>query len=306
MKIGLDPTGGIDPHSASIVWSAEQNAIDEFKLFTLEATAQGGCVTVFIYSAPEEPRKHQDLYWDDAELIVLGPDPNAARAPHPEITLAMTSPAAIGSPVTVTARSAQPLVFIEMFVFKPDGTPLARESLGSRKEGNIYLWEWSFTPEATGQYPVAVLAKDIAAAWINVPVGDQPPPPLPPPPPPAPPPPPSPPATRGKPRTQYARTYLLLPNIPTTPEGNAELGRWYAAVVRGGVLETKRWTVGTSADDAGIGDLDVRRIIAVKPSSWPSSLSAFYQQYYPGIDYHALEVNTPEELEAALRTLNLP
>jgi hypothetical protein len=304
MKIGIDPTGGIDPHSASVVWSAEQNAIDEFKLFIVEATAQGGRVTVFIYSAPDEPKKHQDLYWDDAELIVLGPDPNAARAPHPEITLAVNpSPTAIGSPVTVTARSAQPLVFIEMRAFKPDSALLPREPLGNRREGSTYVWEWRFTPEAAGQYPVAVLAKDIAAAWATVSVGDQP---SPPPSPPPPPPPPPLPTTRGAPRTQYARTYLLLPNIPATPEGNAELARWYAAVVRSGVLETRRWTVGTSADDAGIGDLNVRRIIAVKPASWPSSLSAFYQQYYPGIDYHALNVNTPEELEAALRALNLP
>ena len=298
MKIGIDPTGGIDPHSGSIVWSAEQNAIDDFKPFAVEATAQGGRVTVFISSAPDEPKKHQDLYWDDAELIVLGPDPNAARAPHPEIALSCTPAAAtIGSPVTVTARSAQPLVFIEMFAFKPDGTPLSREPQGSRREGTTYVWEWSFTPDAAGLYPVAVLAKDIATAWANVPAGNQ----LPPPPPPPPPP-----VNRGAPRAQYARTYLLLPNLPATPDGSAELNRWYTAALRSGVLENKRWTVGTSADDAGIGDLDVRRIVAVKPSSWPSSLSAFYQHYYPGIEYHALNVNTPEELEAALRGLNLP
>ena len=85
-----------------------------------------------------------------------------------------------------------------------------------------------------------------------------------------------------------------------TPTGNQMLGQWFAAVVRSGALEKFRWTVGTSADDAGIGDLNVRRVIAINPSTWGASLQAFYQQYYPGVEYRAIEANTPAELESVL------
>ena len=73
---------------------------------------------------------------------------------------------------------------------------------------------------------------------------------------------------RGAPRLQYKRTYLLLPNEPATPDGNARLEKWIQAVVASGVLARYCWTLGTSADDAGIGDLDRRQVIAINPETW--------------------------------------
>ena len=70
--------------------------------------------------------------------------------------------------------------------------------------------------------------------------------------------------------------------------------------MRSGILEKFRWTVGTSADDAGIGDLSIRRVMAINPSPWGASLKAFYEQYYPGAEYRAVEARTPTELEAML------
>lgn len=153
------------------------------------------------------------------------------------------------------------------------------------------MWEWQFTPPSAGLYQAVFIANDIAPAWANVLIGVQPPPP---------PPPPGDPPGRGNPRTDYKRTYLLLPNFPATPADNQTLGQWFAAVVQSGVLEKFRWTVGTSADDAGIGDLSVRRVIAINPSTWGASLQAFYQKYYPGVAYRAIEANTPAELESVL------
>lgn len=109
--------------------------------------------------------------------------------------------------------------------------------------------------------------------------------------------------TRGAPRAQYRRNYLLLPNEPATPEGNAKLDAWLAAVTASGVLSRYRWTVGTSADDAGVGDLDRRYVFAINPETWPTSLEEFYTKNYPGVNYQAIQAATPDELKTVLANL---
>jgi len=105
---------------------------------------------------------------------------------------------------------------------------------------------------------------------------------------------------RGEPRAQYERTYVLLP-----PAAGAE---WAKAVVDA-VWESQGFTVGRSADDAGIGDLDVRRVIAVNPELWGegedgAGLRGFFQQYYPGVQYEPLEAATPALLRQKLISRN--
>jgi len=92
---------------------------------------------------------------------------------------------------------------------------------------------------------------------------------------------------RGRPRAPYARTYVLLP-----PGADAA---WATGVVEG-AWDTYRFTIGGSADDAGIGDLDLRRIIAVNPIAWGDDLFAFFETHYPGILYVPLVADTPREL----------
>jgi len=94
---------------------------------------------------------------------------------------------------------------------------------------------------------------------------------------------------RGLPRVQYERTYVLLP-----PDASAA---WARAVVEG-AWDRKRYTIGGSADDAGIGDLDARTVIAVNPQNWPGALSLedFFKQYYPDVVYRPITAATPEEL----------
>ncbi len=98
---------------------------------------------------------------------------------------------------------------------------------------------------------------------------------------------------RGHPRAQYKRTYVLLP-----PNADAT---WTRAVVEG-AWDEKHYTIGSSADDAGIGDLDVRCVIAVNPQKWPGPLSLedFYKQYYPGVEYKPITAATPAELAEKL------
>lgn len=105
-------------------------------------------------------------------------------------------------------------------------------------------------------------------------------------------------ARRGEPRTQYERTYILLP-----PAAGME---WAKAVVEA-VWDKQGVTLGSSADDAGVGDLDVRRVIAVNPGQWGEGedgkgLRGFFQRYYPGVQYEPLEAATPAFLLDKLRS----
>ncbi len=80
MRVGIDPTGGTNPFSPAIVWSGYANPYDQYVPFEVQATAQGGTVTVFFWSKPQEARKHNDIYWDGASLVVTG---QGAPAPAP-------------------------------------------------------------------------------------------------------------------------------------------------------------------------------------------------------------------------------
>ncbi len=85
MRIGLDPTGGTNPYNPAIVWSDYKQPYDTYQQFTVSARAQGDTITVYTISSPDEARKHNDIYWDDASLVVTGqgtaPLPTATTAP---------------------------------------------------------------------------------------------------------------------------------------------------------------------------------------------------------------------------------
>lgn len=178
MRIGIDPLGGMDPFASSIVWSAEQNAIDEFQQFSVEANAQGGRVTAFIYSAPIEPRKHNDVYWDGAELTVVGAGTNGLRAPNPDASITF-NPArpTPGDTISISVKSDKPLAFIDLQIITPEESFVIPPYKGDSSGVNEFTWEWTYIPSAIGSYQAAFLANGIAPAWAEIPVGVQPPPP---------------------------------------------------------------------------------------------------------------------------------
>lgn len=102
---------------------------------------------------------------------------------------------------------------------------------------------------------------------------------------------------RGAPREQYKRTYILMPQ-GLGPD-------WWHAAARG--TAGKENTIGSSADDAGIGDLDNREIIAVNPHLIGSGLGqSWYDEYYPGAKMAAVTADTPAQLEIALKSIDNP
>ena len=70
LRVGIDPTGGTDPLSSNIVWSAEAPAWDTWVRFQVQAVAQSSTVTVFTHSRAEWDwaRLNNEVYIDDARL----------------------------------------------------------------------------------------------------------------------------------------------------------------------------------------------------------------------------------------------
>lgn len=86
MQVGIDPNGGTDPWSPGIIWSAEQQAPDHFKLIgpAPAQVGEGGTVTVYMRSKAKWAVEHLDAYWDDASLVYASPPPAAEpTAPPP-------------------------------------------------------------------------------------------------------------------------------------------------------------------------------------------------------------------------------
>lgn len=95
------------------------------------------------------------------------------------------------------------------------------------------------------------------------------------------------------PRAPYHRTYVLLPQA----QNPVEQLTWRIAAAIGAT--DQRYTVGHSADDAGVGPQE-REILAVNPETWGSDLQAWYDRHYPNTQYRAIETDSPWEMAVQL------
>ena len=100
-KVGIDPTGGTNPWAATVVWGPDLDAIDNWTLFTVEATAQNSTVTVFTHSRVEWydtwPRINNDVYIDDGSLVVVG-EAQPTAAPTSAVPEVPATPRATSTP----------------------------------------------------------------------------------------------------------------------------------------------------------------------------------------------------------------
>lgn len=300
MSIGIDPYGGTDPVSSSVIWSEDHSAIDEWYLFAVSAQAFADIVTVFIRSAPEWPKKHQDIYWDDVSLEVVEPSQDAPPvaggdpSTRVEIDPALPQP---GDEVTACVLSPSGHVHVSLILWRPNAEAELAGDPTVGRQGGDHVWQYALGPAESGEHTL-VFGSDRGSrviSWLQVSVGAEEP---------TMPPngdgPPEQPGAgeqpeerqRGAPREQYARTYVLLP-----PTADAE---WAEAAMRGSY--DARRTVGFSADDAGIGNLESRRVIAVNPHHWAIELTSdWFETHYPGVGFFPLAVDSPDDLARALR-----
>jgi LysM repeat protein len=104
MKVGIDPCGGEDPWNPNVIWSQERDSYDQFGYYEVRATAQCDKVTVFTHSLPDKAMKHNDVYVDDAELVVI--DATGVVQPAPAASAPQPVPINPAAPSVVNAAPA--------------------------------------------------------------------------------------------------------------------------------------------------------------------------------------------------------
>lgn len=280
LQIGLDPTGGLDPTSPLIEWSDPAEPIGQWITLRLAAQAQSNIITIYLQSAPSLPKRQQTVFWRDALLLptgryrrsrtIVGPgDTHINITPeHPDPETA----------VEIEVSSTRNHPFVDLVVTRPDQHPTTTLFQGIQQADGRTVWQYTFTTAQDGLYDLRFIgdkgARLLAQRLLRVSKQTQI-------------------VPSGEPRTAYQRIYVLLPPTATA--------KWAIAAAQGGF--EGRYTVGYSADDAGVGDLETRHVLAVNPHHWPGVLTAsWFEQNYPGTKFTPVVTNTPEDLHAWLKS----
>ena len=154
LRVGIDPTGGSNPFSANVIWSTPQDSFDHFSVLSIDVPAQADRVTVFTYARPVLALQHNDVYLDEASLIVLG----AGTTPTIEIT---------GTPVTPTptATSTPSRTSTPTATPRPSLTPTPTASLTPTQTSTPTI-----TPSPTPTQPPVLIVGSRAANlfWIAI------------------------------------------------------------------------------------------------------------------------------------------
>ncbi len=176
----IDTTGATvaqpDFNSPNIVCGGATRDYDKFVQISVEATAASNQVTVIFDTSADYPVKHNDVFADDAELIVIGASaapPPAAVAPAAPVPAApaavsATQPAVSIKSPTANVRSA-PSFTANILASEPQGSTYAalavtqdREWFQIRyKSGTAFIHNSVVTPNAAA---AAALGTTSAAA----------------------------------------------------------------------------------------------------------------------------------------------
>lgn len=104
-QAGIDPNGSGNWGDGDVVWGGSGSPHDNWQQFSVEATASGGTITVFISASnggANQCRAHLDMWFDKAELVSAAPPPTNTAPPPPP------PPAATNTPVPPTATAVPP------------------------------------------------------------------------------------------------------------------------------------------------------------------------------------------------------
>jgi len=120
-SVGIDPYGGDRWDSPNIVWTKPYVSGDRWVLQEVSAQARSSTVSVWVRGTQNFPVKHNDSYWDDASLVVIGGSPT----PTPTDTPAPTAPP---TPAATPTGYAPPAarVWSRLWQVTADGTGGAR------------------------------------------------------------------------------------------------------------------------------------------------------------------------------------
>ncbi len=279
LQVGIDPTGGLDPTSPLIVWSDKVQALSHWETIRIQADAEANILTVFLRSAPNLPKRQQSVFWRRAFLRPIGQHKrgmNIVGLGDTHIKLEPEHPHP-GEPITAVISSTREHAFTSLMIKRPNQEPTDVTFRGQTVDADRYVWQYQFQTDIDGLYEIRFVgdagARLLALRLLRVAREVQ----L---------------VPSSSARMDYKRVYVLLP--PTADES------WLLAAAKGSF--DGRFTVGFSADDAGIGDFKARHVLAVNPHHWPDVLTAsWFKQHYPGVQFTPIVANAPQDLEAWLK-----
>jgi hypothetical protein len=279
LQIGIDPSGGLDPESPLIVWSDLYQPLSHWQTLRLVAEAETDVITIYLKSSPTLPKRQQTIFWRNAFLRPIGRHKrsiNIVGAGDTHITVEPERPQP-GEVVTAVISSTRAHQQVDLHVKRPNNEPVSVTNQGQTVDEGRTIWRYAFDTDVDGLYEIRFIgdrgARLLALRLLRVAREVQ----L---------------VPSDAARTSYKRVYVLLP--PTADE------KWLLAAAKGGF--DGRFTIGFSADDAGLGDLENRHVLAVNPHHWPQVLTAaWFQQHYPGVTFTPIVANKPADLEHWLR-----
>lgn len=84
VRIGIDPNAGEDPNAAEVVWGPWVQPFDSYQGLTVDATASGAQLTVFLMADSGQSMVWNETYWDDVTLVQIpGVGQTGAVGPTP-------------------------------------------------------------------------------------------------------------------------------------------------------------------------------------------------------------------------------
>lgn len=151
VRIGIDPNSGTDPNSGEIVWGPWAQPWDGYQGLTVDATATGDYVTIFLQADSGAAMAFNEAYWDDVTLVAITTTP---AAPQPN------QPAVVAAPPSNPVPAAE-VPFVSPQQARPDGSVVHRvqpgdtfysilvayTNLGITKESVLQLNGWRFEPD---------------------------------------------------------------------------------------------------------------------------------------------------------------
>jgi hypothetical protein len=107
VKVGIDPNGSGLWNDADVVWSGSINPLDQWQQVSLEVVATGNQMSVFTNAdwgirGVNQCRKHLDVWFDDAQLIEIGPPPTNTPPPPPTAPPPPPQPVVTNTPIPPT------------------------------------------------------------------------------------------------------------------------------------------------------------------------------------------------------------
>ncbi len=94
VQVGIDPNGGTDGESDRIIWSLPLEFYDQYQQIRVSAQNVGSRVTVFVRTSFDLPQKNNNIYVDQAALVVTAAPATSTPTvpPAPSATPTVASP----------------------------------------------------------------------------------------------------------------------------------------------------------------------------------------------------------------------